>query len=398
MNGSAHAAERQPFSLYLHIPFCGQRCPYCDFNTYVEAKIPEKAYTEALLAELAFRAALPAWRERPIQSIFFGGGTPSLFSAASLGKVIQQSKKLFPWSSSIEISIEANPGTVSERYFLELRAQGVERISLGAQTFNHSSLKQLGRAHSVDDTVRAFEQARAAGIRNINLDLIYALPGQSHQSFMEDLAAITSLEPDHISAYQLTIEKGTPFSFRHAQGELILPPEDTCVQMMQSLEPGLLKAGYEQYEISNFAREGFRCRHNHAYWDGDDYLGIGAGAHSFSSQEGSGHGRRWSNFAIPAEYMRTAEERGNTESWSDALSRQALQFEFFFLGLRRNSGVSLSQYQRKFSSALKEDYAQAVEELKQQGMLIEQGDLIFLSERGRLLSDSVFEHFITSDS
>lgn len=387
-----------PFSLYIHIPFCGQRCPYCDFNTYVEAQIPETEYTEALLREVAQRSELPAWKGRPMQSIFFGGGTPSLFSAESIGRVIASAQQIFPSPPEIEISIEANPGTVSERSFCELRAAGVKRISLGAQTFNRSALRQLGRAHSVDDTINAFAQARSAGIPNINLDLIYALPEQSLTDFEQDLQTITDLHPEHISAYQLTIEKGTPFSFRYQQGDLKLPPEDDSIAMMALLERFLGERGFLQYEISNFARQDYHCRHNQAYWDGDDYLGLGAGAHSYSSREGRGSGRRWSNFALPREYMQQTFKSGTAESWSDTLSSDALKFEFFFLGLRRIAGVSISAFREKFTGELIEEYHQALTTLTAQGLLVMQGDLIFLSERGRLLSDSVFEHFISSES
>ena len=389
--------ESRPFSLYIHIPSCGQRCPYCDFNTYVEAKIPEQEYTDALLAELEHRAALPAWRDRPLQSVFFGGGTPSLFQPESLGRVITAAKKLFTPLPTVEVSIEANPGTVSFEYFSKLRNQGVERISLGAQSFNKSSLRELGRAHSVEETFSAFEDARKSGFANINLDLIYALPQQSLKGFQADLQTLCDLAPEHISAYQLTIEKGTPFSFRYHQGDLVLPPEEETVSMMKLLTSYLAERGFEQYEISNFARPNARCRHNQAYWDGDDYLGLGAGAHSFNGQEGDGHGKRWSNFALPAEYMRRVKTLGEGESWRDILSKPGRQFEFFFLGLRRTAGVSIADFSSRFNEDLLSIYGDTVGSLTEQGLLSHQGDLIFLSERGRLLADSVFQEFVRDD-
>ena len=389
--------ESRPFSLYIHIPYCGQRCPYCDFNTYVEAKIPEQEYTDALLAELEHRAALPAWRDRPLQSVFFGGGTPSLFQPESLGRVITAAKKLFTPLPTVEVSIEANPGTVSFEYFSKLRNQGVERISLGAQSFNKSSLRELGRAHSVEETFSAFEDARKSGFANINLDLIYALPQQSLKGFQADLQTLCDLAPEHISAYQLTIEKGTPFSFRYHQGDLVLPPEEETVSMMKLLTSYLAERGFEQYEISNFARPNARCRHNQAYWDGDDYLGLGAGAHSFNGQEGDGHGKRWSNFALPAEYMRRVKTLGEGESWRDILSKPGRQFEFFFLGLRRTAGVSIADFSSRFNEDLLSIYGDTVGSLTEQGLLSHQGDLIFLSERGRLLADSVFQEFVRDD-
>lgn len=389
--------ESRPFSLYIHIPYCGQRCPYCDFNTYVEAKIPEEEYTSALLSELRYRSRLPAWKGRPLQSIFFGGGTPSLFKAKSLGSVISAAKELFSPEPTLEVTIEANPGTVSLEYFGELRQHGIERISLGAQSFNRGSLRELGRAHSVEETLAAYNDARTGGFKNINLDLIYALPKQGLGEFKADLETLCDLAPEHISAYQLTIEKGTPFSFRYHQGDLILPPEDDTIAMMEHLVTYLAQRGFEQYEISNFAKPEKRCRHNQAYWDGDDYLGLGAGAHSFSSIEGEGFGRRWSNFALPVQYMQRVGDSGEGESWRDTLSKTARQFEFFFLGLRRSAGVSIADFSTRFKEDLLSVYGNTVETLQEQGLLCKEGDLIFLSERGRLLADSVFQEFVRDE-
>lgn len=393
---SGTPSPHSPFSLYIHIPYCGQRCPYCDFNTYVEAKIPETTYTEALLAELRYRAQLPSWRGRKMQSIFFGGGTPSLFQAESLGAVVSAAREHFP-NDAIEISIEVNPGTVTREYFATLKEQGINRISIGAQSFNPRSLRELGRAHSVEQTLEASAAVRAAGIENLNLDLIYALPHQTVSDFECDVRDICAQSPDHISAYQLTIEKGTPFSFRFHQGDLPLPLEEETVAMMEYLSRALADAGYAQYEISNFASPDKRCRHNQAYWDGDDYLGIGAGAHSYCSLEGDGFGRRWSNFALPKDYIERALSSGVCESWRDVLSRDARRFEFFFLGLRRSRGVSVTEYASRFNSDLLTDYREALESLQRNDLLCHEGDLIFLSERGRLLSDSVFQEFIVDE-
>ena len=384
----------QEFSLYIHIPFCGQRCPYCDFNTYVEAKIPEAAYTEALLAELNYRATLPSWRDRPLKTIFFGGGTPSLFSPLSLGAIIARAQELFPASPALEISLEANPGTVDQAYFEKLRECGINRLSIGSQSLNETSLRSLGRAHSVSETRVAYQDARNAGFNNINLDIMYALPQQTLDDFKVDLAEFLLLKPNHISAYQLTIEKGTPFSFRHAQGELILPPEDTTIEMMSLLKETLEANNFLQYEISNFAPAGFECRHNQTYWQGGDYLGIGAGAHSFIRTEGNGFGRRWSNFAFPSEYMKQCHMNGAAESWSDALTQQGLEFEFFFLGLRQTAGVSLLDFEQRFGFPIEKYYQEPLTKLQSAGYIKTNGTIISLTDSGRLLSDSVLEAFI----
>jgi oxygen-independent coproporphyrinogen III oxidase len=384
----------QEFSLYIHIPFCGQRCPYCDFNTYVEAKIPEAAYTEALLAELNYRATLPSWRERPLKTIFFGGGTPSLFSPVSLGGIIARAQELFPASRALEISLEANPGTVDQTYFEKLRGYGINRLSIGSQSLNEASLRSLGRAHSVSETRVAYQEARNAGFNNINLDIMYALPQQTLDDFKVDLAEFLLLKPNHISAYQLTIEKGTPFSFRHAQGELILPPEDTTIEMMSLLKETLEANNFLLYEISNFAPVGFECRHNQTYWQGGDYLGIGAGAHSFIRTEGNGFGRRWSNFAFPSEYMKQCHMNGAAESWSDSLTQQGLEFEFFFLGLRQTAGVSTQDFEKRFGFPIEKYYHEPLAKLQSAGFIKLSGTIISLTDSGRLLSDSVLEAFI----
>ena len=384
----------QAFSLYIHIPFCGQRCPYCDFNTYVEAKIPEDAYTEALLAELNYRATLASWRTRPLKTIFFGGGTPSLFLTTSLARVIARAQELFPVSSALEISLEANPGTVNQAYFEQLRQGGINRLSIGSQSLNETFLRSLGRAHSVSETRTAYQDARNAGFNNINLDIMYALPQQTLDDFKTDLNEFLLLKPNHISAYQLTIEKGTPFSFRHAQGELILPPEDTTIEMMSVLKKTLEINGFLQYEISNFAPAGFECRHNQTYWQGDDYLGIGAGAHSFVRSEGNGFGRRWSNFALPKEYMKQCHMNGAAESWSDALTREGLEFEFFFLGLRKTAGISTQDFQERFGYPIETHYQEPLKKLESDGFIKIKGTNISLTDNGRLLSDSILESFI----
>ncbi len=384
----------QKFSLYIHIPFCSQRCPYCDFNTYVEAKIPEEAYTEALLAELKHRAALTSWRDRPLKTIFFGGGTPSLFSPTSLTRITDRAQELFSTSGALEISLEANPGTVNQAYFEQLRQGGINRLSIGSQSLNESFLRSLGRAHSVCETRSAYQDARSAGFDNINLDIMYALPKQTLDDFKLDLAEFLLLKPNHISAYQLTIEKGTPFSFRHAQGELILPPEDTTIEMMSVLKKTLETDGFLQYEISNFAPAGFECRHNQTYWQGDDYLGIGAGAHSFVRNEGNGFGRRWSNFALPKEYMKQCHSNGAAESWSDALTQQGLEFEFFFLGLRKTAGVSTQDFLERFGYPIETYYQETLAKLEKDRFINRNGTSISLTDNGRLLSDSILEVFI----
>jgi oxygen-independent coproporphyrinogen-3 oxidase len=383
-----------PCALYVHIPYCGQRCPYCDFNTYVEAKIPEQEYTEALIRELELRSQLPEWRKRELSSIFFGGGTPTLFNPTSLQRVIDKARELFFFPVEIEISVEANPGTLDKQKCEILLRGGVNRLSFGSQSFNRSALKVLGRAHQLEDTYSAYQIARDTGFRNINLDLMYGLPQQSFKDFEHDLAELISLAPDHVSAYQLTIEKGTPFFVRHAQGELVLPPDDSILLMMDLLEAELPRAGYAQYEISNYAQHGKVCVHNRAYWIGKDYLGIGAGAHSFFHDREKRSASRWANLAKPSEFIESLKNNSLPNSWSDTLNSTALAFEFFYLGLRRSEGVSREEYKDRFGASISEAHEQIIASLIHEGLLITSGGRVSYSQRGRRLSDSVVERFV----
>jgi len=391
----------QPFSIYIHIPFCLHKCPYCDFNTYALTSIPEKDYLAALLSELDYRATLAEWRARPVQSIYFGGGTPSLFYPASISKIITAICRLFPVDDQIEISLEANPGTVDQEQLSALKSFGVNRLSIGAQSFERDTLKVLGRMHSPEQTESAFQAARLAGFSNINLDLIYSVPGQSLESFVVDIKTAIKLAPEHISAYGLTIEKGTPFYQSYKRGLLKLPPEEYSAQMMEELQFKLPASGYMQYEISNFAKVGREARHNLAYWDGDDYLGLGAGAHSLVKAQpnfGPIYGRRWSNFALPNKYMTDAVANGIAESWNDTLKKEDAIFEFFFLGLRKLSGVSLAEFEQRFGVRAEEIYEPVLEMLKEQNLVEQSQGKLALTSQGIMLADSVIEQFADSES
>lgn len=381
-----------PFSLYIHIPFCAQRCPYCDFNTYVVSKIPEVRYVDALLRELDQRAALEVWRGRPLQTIFFGGGTPSIFSPQAIGRVITAAFGYFGSSSCAEVTLEANPGAVNLEKLVGLRAAGVNRLSFGAQSSNSTTLKVLGRIHTPDDTAHAVRAAREAGFENLSLDIIFGVPQQTPQILVRDIETLMALAPEHISAYSLTIEKGTPFYEQRARGTLVPPNDDETAEMMELLIDQVSAAGYEHYEISNFAKPGRQARHNLAYWYGEDYLGLGAGAHSFCAAEGAGAGRRWSNYALPEKYMSEAEQHGSVESWSDVLSAESRRFEFFFMGLRLMRGISLSQLRETFGVESSKPLA-LLDRLEREGFLLREGDLMRLSRRGILLADSVIEQF-----
>jgi putative oxygen-independent coproporphyrinogen III oxidase len=263
-----------PLALYAHFPWCVQKCPYCDFNSYtLRDELPEQRYVDALLRD--FDAQLPEVSGRTLTSIFLGGGTPSLFSPASIGRLIAHAKAQLGLANDAEVTLEANPGTIERGRFAEYRAAGVTRVSLGAQSFDARQLKLLGRIHSADETRRAAEELHAAGLANFNLDLMYALPRQNGAAAEADLRAALALEPAHLSQYHLTIEPGTLF----AAAPPVQPADDIVDDMLERSLRTLNEAGFEQYEVSGYARPGRRCAHNLNYWTFGDYLGIGAGAH-----------------------------------------------------------------------------------------------------------------------
>jgi putative oxygen-independent coproporphyrinogen III oxidase len=265
---------RPPLALYAHFPWCVQKCPYCDFNSYtLKETLPEQRYIDTLLADLD--AQSPPVTGRPLVSIFLGGGTPSLFSPAAIARVIEHARGALGFAPDIEITLEANPGTIERGRFAEYRAAGVTRVSLGAQSFDAAQLRKLGRIHSADETRRAAEELHAAGLQNFNLDLMYALPGQTAEDALTDVQAALALEPAHLSQYHLTIEPGTLF----AAAPPVQPADEVVEDMLDSSLRVLAAADFEQYEVSGYARPDRRCAHNLNYWAFGDYLGIGAGAH-----------------------------------------------------------------------------------------------------------------------
>lgn len=266
--------QAPPLSLYAHFPWCVQKCPYCDFNSYtLKEELPEQRYIDVLLRDLDAQATAVAGR--PLVSVFLGGGTPSLFSPAAIARLLEHARKRPGLAEGAEVTLEANPGTIERGRFSEYRAAGVTRVSLGAQSFDSRQLQKLGRIHSADETRRAAEELHAAGLANFNLDLMYALPGQTAAGAEADLLAALELSPAHVSQYHLTIEPGTVF----AAAPPVQPDDEVVDEMLERSLQRLSAAGLDQYEVSGYARAGARCIHNLNYWNFGDYLGIGAGAH-----------------------------------------------------------------------------------------------------------------------
>lgn len=325
----------EPIGLYIHIPYCASRCHYCDFNTYRFDAVQAEQYLQGLAKEIEVRAASEAVRDRRLCSIFFGGGTPSILEASQIVSILDRCGTAFAFENGVEISLEANPGTVDLPKLRSMRGGGITRLSFGVQAAQDRLLQRIGRAHAAREAEQAFWMARDAGFTNINLDLMFGLPGQSLDDWVESLTWAIRLSPEHISAYGLILEEGTRLHQEHRAGALELPGEEKEAEMYRMTLDWLINAGFEQYEISNFARPGFRCRHNLVYWEHQEYLGLGAGAHSFLD------GQRFYNELLPESYLRAIRERGTAMAGGEKLSPELLRSERLMLGLRMRAGLDL---------------------------------------------------------
>jgi oxygen-independent coproporphyrinogen III oxidase len=380
------------FSLYIHIPWCQSKCPYCDFNSHAAAAWPEDEYVCALIAEMEQRAEDAAWRGKALRTIFFGGGTPSLFAPQSIGRILEAAQRRFGLEADAEVTLEANPGTVDAVKLAGMRAAGVNRISFGAQSFNPAILKFLGRIHSAEETRAAVRGAHRAGFERLNLDLIFAVPGQTVADVRNDIAEVAALGPDHISAYNLTFEEGTAFFTELKRGRITPLPNDDQATMFEVVREELPRRGYPMYEISNYAAKGHQARHNLTYWRGESYLGIGAGAHSFA-REGAG-GRRWWNEKMPARYIAAAQARGLAEAGSETVDAEVAAGEFVFLNLRLREGFALEDFATRFGVSFDTRFGERSSILFDAKLLVREGGRIRLSDRGLELADSVFAEFV----
>lgn len=386
--------DKEPFSLYIHIPYCISKCPYCDFNVHVIPKIPEREYSEALLKELAFYAQSEDWHGRCLKSVYFGGGTPSTFSPLSIGRILEKTGSLFPFEKDIEITLEANPGRDDSKNFFGYRSYGVNRISIGAQSFQPHLLKFLGRLHSVEETREALRIIQQAGFKNFNLDLIYASLGQSLSDLKVDLEEALSFHPPHLSLYNLTLEEGTPFHREYRAGRLRPLPEETEIAMAELIEETLSKAGLERYEISNYARAGFQSRHNMNYWQGGDYLGIGAGAHSYLRKRENGvFGDRWRNEKNPGRYMEKVKRSGQAVAEKEHSDLRKAAAEFMFMGLRMIKGISIDEFSGRFGERPEDFYPQISDWLKD-GLAERRDGRLRFTHRGLQVADSIFVSFV----
>lgn len=321
-----------PLSLYIHFPWCVRKCPYCDFNSHESKEIPEVQYTDALIRD--FERSTATESRNALVSIFMGGGTPSLFKPQSIARLLSAIGNRFDLQTC-EITMEANPGTFDQSHFDGYAAAGVNRLSIGAQSFSATSLQALGRIHQPDDILAAFTGARAAGIQRINLDLMHGLPGQTTEMAMNDLKQATALSPEHISWYQLTIEPNTVFFSRPP----ILPRENTLEEISEAGYEHLKQAGFEQYEVSAFSRPGEASVHNVNYWTFGDYIGIGAGAHGKISKDGNI--QRTSKSRVPNDYLSNPDSRIRT------VHRDELLLEYLMNALRLNKGFGFNDFEAR---------------------------------------------------
>lgn len=334
--------ELPPLSMYVHMPWCVRKCPYCDFNSHAAPdQIPQARYVDALLEDL--EVELPALQGRALVSVFFGGGTPSLFAPEEIGRFLKRARMLAPFAADIEVTLEANPGTIEHGRFGGYRDAGVNRVSLGAQTFDARQLELLGRIHGSGDIRRATDELRQAGIANFNLDLMYGLPEQSPAQALADLDAALALGPTHISHYQLTLEPGTVFYHRPPP----LPDADTIWQMQVECQQRLAAHSYEQYEVSAYAQAGRRSRHNLNYWEFGDYLGVGAGAHGKITlvDPTSGEIIRTERIRQPREYLGRAAAERTVRRYAVAASD--LPFEYMLNALRLIDGFIKKSFEAR---------------------------------------------------
>ncbi len=380
-----------PFALYVHIPWCRHVCPYCDFNVYASAEPPEAAYVEALTTELAAWAARAPWQGRALRSVYLGGGTPSLLSPEAVARVLASAGRLFDFAPGVEVTIEANPGGLTAERLGGYRGAGVTRLSLGAQSFTPTHLRTLGRDHGVEDIGAAVVAAREAGFDNVSLDLIFGVPGESIAEWRADLAAALALAPAHVSAYSLTYEESTPFFEWRAKGRLAPVTEDDEAAMAETAVDALEAAGLARYEISSFARPGYESRHNLAYWDGSDYLGIGAGAHSFAATPPPG--RRLASERLPARYLAAVAASGTAVASEERLSEAQARAEFCFTGLRQVAGVDTAAFARRFGCELEAAFP-FVARLVTDDLVQRAGGRLRLTARGLRFADEVSARFL----
>ncbi len=373
----------QAAGLYVHIPFCRTKCTYCDFNCYAGQNHLIPQYVDALRRELELYGE-QGWRAL---TLYLGGGTPSLLAPAQVGTIIRTAQESLHLDGG-EVTLEANPGSVDEGYFRALLSEGCDRVSIGIQSFRDSDLKRLARHHSVQDAVDAFEAARRAGVRSISVDLIYGLPDQSLEDWEENVCRALDLGPEHVSLYGLVVEEGTPLARQVARGRVRPPDDDLMADMYEHAHQLLHGAGLVRYEVSNWALPGHESRHNLVYWHNRPYIGAGAGAHGYLSST------RYSNEPLPSRYIKRVEAGALSQVESEPVEPALERAETLILGLRLDAGINRTEFLERHGHDMVELYGTVFSDMVGAKLLCWQGERLYLTERGRLLSNEVFQRLL----
>lgn len=376
----------KPLSLYIHIPFCVKKCLYCDFPSYGGCENVFEDYVSSLISEI--KETKSNFSQYEIKSVFLGGGTPSILPPKLTGKIMDTVFNSFNIANNAEITTEANPKTVDEIKLREYKAMDINRISFGVQAWQNDILKSLGRIHTIDDFIKNMAQARDIGFKNINADIMFALPNQTLSDWEETLEKIMKLNPEHISAYSLIIEDGTPFGKMYDEGKLKTCDEALDREMYYLAKEMMRDKGYHQYEISNFAKEGFECYHNKVYWKCDEYMGYGLGAHSYFN------GERFNNTYDMDKYISSKGLYSIIKENREKLEITEMYGEFMFMGLRMTEGISKERFFEKFGKGVYDIYKNEIEYLKEMKLIKETENNIMLTDRGVDVSNTVFEKFI----
>ena len=377
--------NKRELELYIHIPFCARKCAYCDFLSFAAPERVYRDYMDKLMEEICGQG--PNFQEYRVSTIFVGGGTPSLLPADLIMELFATLHENFDISLDAEITMEANPGTLTMEKLEVYRQSGVNRLSIGLQSADDKELKYLGRIHSYDSFLKSYQRARQAGFQNINIDLMFAIPGQSYEGWIQNLRTVAKLGPEHISAYSLIIEDGTPFGEKYGseEGRKLLPDEDSEREMYHETKRFLRECGYERYEISNYAKPGRECRHNIGYWTGVPYLGLGLGASSYMNG---------SRFAVSSDMQQYLEEKPGTFTDVEKLTKKDMEEEFFYVGLRMTAGVSLPEFERRFGVSAKDVYPGLMEMFVEEKAAVFQGDRFVLTDYGLDVSNYIMAQFL----
>lgn len=373
--------------LYIHVPFCAQKCNYCDFNSYkIEEKNQKTDYLISIRKEMELYKE--EFKNKEFTSVFLGGGTPSILTPEELTTLMENIYSNFNIGKDAEITMECNPGTLDKAKLKAIKSLGINRLSMGLQVTQDHHLKYIGRIHTYEQFEKNYKDAIEVGINNINVDLMYSLPNQSFDEWKETLNKIINLNPSHISAYSLILEEGTKFYDMYLNKEFELNDEEVDINIYNYTIDTLYKNGYHQYEISNYAKEGYECKHNIVYWKCDNYLGLGPGASGYINNY------RYSNICDIKGYNKCLEYDKRPIEEKNILSKKDEMEEFIFMGLRMNKGINLDEFYKRFNIDFKHRYNDILGKLKNLNLIIEQNNNIILTQRGREISNTVFVEFI----